>query len=119
MDWTTRLNEVMDYVEEHIHTEISEQDISHIMACPYEVFQGAFSQIAGVSFSEYVRRRKLTLAAYDLQNTTKTILDIALDYGYQSPDAFRVAFKSLHHVTPTYEHLATDQYSLFTFQQIS
>lgn len=101
MDWTMRFNEVMEYVEQHIHGTISERAVSQIMACPYDVFQGAFSQITGISFSEYVRRRKLTLAAYDLQNTDKTILDIGLDYGYQSGDAFRVAFKALHKVTPS------------------
>lgn len=100
MDWTGRLNRVMDYVEDHIHEDLSEDAISKIMACPYPVFQGSFSQIVGVPFSEYVRRRRLTLAAYDLQNTNKTILEISLDYGYQSDDAFRVAFKTLHQVTP-------------------
>lgn len=101
MDWTERMNRIMDYVEEHLCDNISEQEIAKITACPYSVFQASFSQITGVSFSEYVRRRKLTCAAYDLQNTDEKIMDIAVKYGYQSADAFRVAFKGLHHVSPT------------------
>ncbi len=101
MDWMTRMNQVMDYVEAHLCDEISESEVARIVACPYTTFQASFSQITGIAFSEYIRRRKLTCAAYDLQNTDEKIMDIALKYGYQSADAFRVAFKSLHHVSPT------------------
>lgn len=101
MDWTERINKVMDYVELHLSDSISESEIAKIAACSYLVFQASFSQIAGISFSEYVRRRKLTCAAYDLQNTDIKIIDIAVKYGYQSADAFRVAFKSLHGVSPS------------------
>ena len=100
MDWTTRLNKVMDYVEASVHGEISEEEISKITACPYSMFQSSFSQIVGIPFSEYVRRRRLTMAAYELLNTDRKLLDIAMDYGYQSDDAFRVAFKNLYGITP-------------------
>ena len=100
MDWTTRLNKVMDYVEASVHGEISEEEISKIAACPYSMFQSSFSQIVGIPFSEYVRRRRLTMAAYELLNTDRKLLDIAMDYGYQSDDAFRVAFKNLYGITP-------------------
>ncbi|GKH57460.1 AraC family transcriptional regulator [Eisenbergiella tayi] len=100
MDWTARLNKVMDYVEENIHGEIAEEEISRITACPYTMFQSSFSQIVGIPFSEYVRRRRLTMAAYELLNTNRKIIDIAMDYGYQSDDAFRVAFKNLHGINP-------------------
>lgn len=101
MDWTERINKVMDYVESHLCDDISENEIAKIAACSYVVFQASFSQITGIPFSEYIRRRKLTCAAYDLQNTDEKIIDIALKYGYQSADAFRVAFKSLHGVSPS------------------
>ncbi|MCB5873738.1 AraC family transcriptional regulator [Blautia producta] len=100
MNWIERMNLVMDYVELHLCNEISESEIAKIAACTYSLFSSTFSQITGVSFSEYVRRRKLTCAAYDLQNTNEKIIDIALKYGYQSADSFRVAFKNLHHVSP-------------------
>jgi len=100
MDWTTRMNLVMDYVEEKLGGNILEEEIAKIAACPYSTFQSSFSQITGISLGEYIRRRKLTRAAYDLQNTDLRILDIGIKYGYNSADAFRVAFKSLHGVTP-------------------
>lgn len=101
MDWTERINKVMDYVELHLCEVISENEIAKIAACSYAVLQASFSQITGIAFSEYIRRRKLTCAAYDLQNTDEKIIDIAIKYGYQSADAFRVAFKSLHGVSPS------------------
>lgn len=100
MNWIERMNLVMDYVELHLCDEISESEIAKIAACTYSLFSSTFSQITSISFSEYVRRRKLTCAAYDLQNTNEKIIDIALKYGYQSADSFRVAFKNLHHVSP-------------------
>ena len=57
MDWMNRMNQVMDYVERHLQENLDEKEISRIAACPYPVFSSSFSQIAGVSFSEYVRRR--------------------------------------------------------------
>lgn len=100
MDWVDRMNSVIDYVEEHINSEIDEKEISKIAACSFSLFQGSFTQITGIALSEYIRRRKLTCAAHELQNTDKKIIDIALKYGYQSADAFSVAFKRLHGVTP-------------------
>lgn len=94
------MNQIMDYVETHLCDSIAEKEIAKNAACSYTAFQSSFSQITGISFSEYIRRRKLTCAAYDLQNTNDKIIDIAMKYGYQSPDAFRVAFKSLHGVLP-------------------
>lgn len=100
MDWTARMNRVMEYTEQHLCDAMDENEIARLAACPYAVFQASFSQITGISFSDYVRRRRMTRAAYDLQNTDEKIIDIALKYGYSSADAFRVAFKSLHGVPP-------------------
>ena len=84
MDWVKRMNQVIDYVEDHLSDEINEKEISKITACSFSLLQGSFAQITGISLSEYVRRRKLTCAAYDLQNTDEKVIDIALKYGYQS-----------------------------------
>jgi len=101
MDWTQRMNLVMDYVENHLCGTLDETEIARIMGCPYAAFQSAFSQITGISFSEYIRRRKLTRAVWDLQNTNEKVIDIGLKYGYRSADAFRVALRSLHGVSPS------------------
>ncbi len=100
MDWVDRMNQVVEYVEESLSEDIDLSRISKIMACPLTSFYNSFTQVTGISFAEYIRRRKLTLAAYDLQNTTIKVIDVALRYGYTSPDAFRVAFKKLHGMNP-------------------
>ncbi|ROR30597.1 AraC-like DNA-binding protein [Mobilisporobacter senegalensis] len=100
VEWVDRMNAVIDYVENNLWGEISSSEISKIMASPYTVFQCAFVQITGIPLSEYIRRRKLTLAAYEVQNTDRRILDIALEYGYESADAFSVAFKRMHGIAP-------------------
>lgn len=100
MDWAGRINQVMDYVETCLTDEVDENEVARLAACPYPMFRHAFAQAAGVSFSEYVRRRRLSMAAWDLQNTADRVMDIALKYGYDSPDAFRVAFHRLHGMTP-------------------
>lgn len=101
MEWADRLNRVMDYVEAHLTEDIDERAISRIAACPFSLFRKVFDQTAGVPFSEYLRRRRLTLAAYELQNTDQRVIDVALKYGYSTPDAFRVAFRRLHGISPS------------------
>ena len=100
MDWANRINAVIDYVEARLQDEICPEEISRIMACPYNVFQRSFVQITGITLGEYVRRRRLTCAAYDVRNTGEKLIDIAMKYGYESSDAFTVAFKRLHDVAP-------------------
>lgn len=100
MEWVDRMNAVIDYVENHLCDEISPNEVSRIIASPYSVFQRSFVQITGIPLSEYVRRRRLTSAAYEIQNTDRRILDIALQYGYESADAFTVAFKRMHGIAP-------------------
>lgn len=100
MQWVDRMNQAMDYIEESLTGEISTAEIARIMACPYSVFQRSFAPITGMPLSEYIRRRRLSCAAYDLQNTGQRVLDIALKYGYDSADAFAAAFKRMHGITP-------------------
>ncbi len=112
MDFVERMNRAMDYIESCLGEEINPQEIARIMACPFTVFQRSFIQITGIPVSEYVRRRKLSCAAYDLQNTEEKVIDIALKYGYESPDAFSAAFKRLHGVPPS---AARDQGAKLSF----
>ena len=100
MDFVERMNRVMDYIDSCLGDEMLPEEIAKIMACPFSQFQRSFIQITGIPVSEYVRRRRLSLAAYDLQNTDEKVIDIALKYGYGSSDAFTAAFKRLHGVSP-------------------
>ena len=100
MEWVDKMNRAIDYVETHLCDEIDAEELSRIMACPFVIFQRFFVQITGIPLSEYIRRRKLTCAAYELQNTNKKVIDVALKYGYESSDSFSVAFKRMHGVAP-------------------
>lgn len=100
MEWVDRMNAVIDYLEAHLCDEIDPQEVSRIMACPFSVFQRSFAPITGIQLSEYLRRRRLTCAARELQNTDQRVLDIAVKYGYDSADAFTAAFKRMHGLTP-------------------
>jgi AraC family transcriptional regulator len=101
MNWVDRINEVIDYTENNLLEEIDKKKISEIVACPYSVFQRSFVQITGITLGEYIGQRKMTKAAFDVLNSDEKIIDIALKYGYESADAFTVAFKKHHGVSPS------------------
>lgn len=101
MEWIERLNKSIHYIEEHITEEISYDELAQIACCSTYHFQRMFTYIAGVSLSEYIRRRKMSLAAVDLQGSNEKIIDISLKYGYSSPTAFNRAFQSIHGVAPS------------------
>lgn len=101
MDWIKQLNSVMDYIDENLQGEISYDTIAEIACCSSYNFQRMFSYIAQTSLSDYIRSRKLTLAALDLIKGNERIMDIALKYGYDSQDAFSRAFRSFHGVLPS------------------
>lgn len=100
MEWINRINNVMGYIEEHLTDTMEPDAISRMMACPFSVFLRLFIQITDLSFSEYIRRRKLSCAASEIHNSDIKIIDVALKYGYESADAFSVAFKRLHGMPP-------------------
>lgn len=100
MDWLERMNNAMDYIEAHLADDISIDDIAKIACCSTYHFQRMFPFITGITLSEYIRRRRLTLAAFELQTTDAKVIDIAMKYGYQSPEAFARAFKNLHGIMP-------------------
>lgn len=100
MEWIERLNSVIDYIEEHLDTEIRNDEIGRIVLCPVGPFLRTFSLLTGITLSEYIRRRKLTMAAFELQSTDCKVIDLAVKYGYESSDAFCVAFKKMHGIPP-------------------
>lgn len=101
MDWLTRMNYAMDYLETHLTEEIDFDQAAKIACCSTYHFQRMFSFITSVPLSEYIRRRRLTLAAFELQQSDAKVIDTALKYGYESPEAFSRAFKKMHGVMPT------------------
>lgn len=101
MDWLDKMNSALDYIEASLTEKISYDRIARLACCSKYHFQRMFPFITGVSLSEYIRRRRLTLAAYELQATDIKVVDIALKYGYDSPEAFSRAFKNLHGTIPS------------------
>lgn len=100
MDWLDRMNSAMEYIETNLADNISYDKIAQIACCSTYHFQRMFPFITGVSLSEYIRRRRLTLAAFELQTTDVKVIDVAMKYGYDSPEAFSRAFKNLHGIIP-------------------
>lgn len=101
MNWIEQLNLALNYMEEHITSEIDYEQMAKIACCSTHHFQRMFVYMAGISLSEYVRRRRMSLAAVDLQCSDQKIIDIALKYGYHSPTAFNRAFQSVHGIAPS------------------
>ncbi|MEC0307945.1 AraC family transcriptional regulator [Paenibacillus lautus] len=101
MDWLTRMNRALDYIEMNISGEIDLTEIARQACCSCYQFQRMFSFITDVTLAEYIRRRRLTLAAIDLLNSDTKVIDIAIKYGYDSPVSFARAFQSMHGVNPT------------------
>ena len=102
MDWTTRMNIAMDYIEANLDGDIDLQHAARLALCTYNNFSYMFLITTGIQVSEYIRRRRMTLAAIELQSSEHKIIDIALKYGYSSPTAFTRAFQSQHKVSPQY-----------------
>lgn len=100
MEWIERLNSAVAYMEEHMTGTVSYDKAAQIACCSTFHFQRMFAYIAGVPLSEYIRRRRMSLAVADLQNGEK-IVDVALKYGYESPTAFNRAFRSVHGTAPS------------------
>lgn len=101
MDWLTQLNLALRYIEDNLDDEIDLNQIAKLAYCSIFHFQRMFSYMAGVPLAEYIRRRRMTQAAFALQNSTVKVIDLSLRYGYDSPTAFNRAFQSVHGITPS------------------
>ena len=101
MEWIERLNDAIRYIEEHLTDEIDYEQLGRIAYCSSYHFQRMFTYMAGIPLSEYIRRRRMSLAAVDLQGKNMKILDVAGKYGYNSPTSFNRAFQSVHGIAPS------------------
>ena len=101
MIWYERMNSAIEYIEENLCAEINFDIIAKIVCQSPVNFQRTFSIVTDISVFEYIRRRKMTLAAFDLQNGSEKVIDLSLRYGYESPEAFTRAFKDVHGTSPS------------------
>ena len=101
MEWIERLNSAINYIEEHISDNIDMDKVAKLACCSTYHFQRMFAYMADVPLSEYIRRRRMSLAAVDLQDSNNKVIEISLKYGYDSPTAFHRAFKNIHGISPS------------------
>ncbi|WP_286947910.1 AraC family transcriptional regulator [Acetobacterium sp. UBA5834] len=119
MDLLSSMNNALTYIESHLTEVIDFKELSKIALCSEYHFKRMFSFLSGISLSEYIRRRRLTLAALELKNSNLRIIDIAMKYEYGSADSFSRAFYSVHGILPSEARNESAQIKAFprmTFQ---
>jgi len=95
------MNAAIAYIEAHLLDNLNIADVARVAGCSETDVQRIFYLLTDTTIAEYVRKRRLTLAAHELQSEKASVLEIALKYGYSSPDSFTRAFKQLHRITPS------------------
>ena len=101
MEWMKIIGDSIQYIENHILEELSIDDIAKHINVSSFYYQKGFSMLCGFTVAEYIRSRRLALAGSELISSDRTILEIAVKYGYDSPDSFTKAFTRFHGSTPT------------------
>lgn len=100
MNWTNSIQNAINYIEEHLTENIDYDEIAKTAASSSFYFQKIFGILCGYSIGEYIRNRRLTLAGRELASSRSKVIDIALKYGYNSPESFTRAFTKFHGITP-------------------
>ena len=101
MDWVKRMNEAIDELEARLLEPVDYAALARRAGTSAYHFQRMFSYMAGVSLGEYIRRRRLTLAASELRDGRMKVIDAAMKYGYESPESFARAFRLQHGIPPS------------------
>ena len=101
MDWITGMQKAIDYIEANLTEEIDYEKVAAESFSSSYHFQRVFSILCGYTLGEYIRLRRLSLAGAELANGKDKVIDIALKYGYDSPDSFTKAFQKFHGITPS------------------
>lgn len=101
MDWTKAVRDAVDFMEKHMTEEITMEDVAaHVNMSPFYFHKG-FSILCGYSMTEYIRNRRLALAGEELLTSDITVMELAMKYGYDSPDSFTKAFTRFHGHAPS------------------
>lgn len=101
MRWTECISDAISYIEDNITEEITVEDIAKAVHLSPFYFQKGFAMLCEFTVSDYIRNRRLALAGVEVAATEGKIIDIALKYGYDSPDSFTKAFSRFHGCTPS------------------
>lgn len=101
MDWMQGIQKAIDYIEENITEKINYEKVAKCAYSSSFHFQKVFGIICGFTLGEYIRKRRLTLAGYDLLNKQVKVIDVAFKYGYETPESFSRAFYKFHGILPS------------------
>jgi AraC family transcriptional regulator len=102
MEWLNKMMDAINYMEMNMEEQIDIWNVAKIACSSPFHFQRMFHMVTGFTVAEYIRNRKLTLAAQELAISSNTrVIDVALKYGYDSPESFAKAFRRAHGITPS------------------
>jgi len=101
MDWIIGIQHAIDYIEDNITETIDYEEVAKKCYSSSYHFRRVFSILCGFTLGEYIRNRRLTLAGRELATTNAKVIDVAMKYGYESPDSFAKAFQKFHGILPS------------------
>ncbi|MBR3754825.1 MAG: AraC family transcriptional regulator [Clostridia bacterium] len=101
MDWIIGIQRAVDYIEDNLTETINYDEVAKKCYSSSYHFQRVFSILCGFTLGEYIRNRRLTLAGRELATTNAKVIDVAMKYGYESPDSFAKAFQKFHGILPS------------------
>lgn len=101
MDWIIGLQKAIDYIEDNLTETIDYEMVAAQSFSSSYHFQRVFSILCGFTIGEYIRNRRLSLAGTELATSDAKVIDVALKYGYESPDSFAKAFQKFHGILPS------------------
>lgn len=99
--WIEGFQASIDYIEQNLPNELNIGEIAEKAALSPFYYQRIFGALCGITVGEYIRSRRMTAAAQELSCSDIKVIDIAVKYGYDSPDSFTKAFQRFHGITPT------------------
>ena len=117
MNYIQGLQNAIDYIEEHLTDDLDIEEIAAQSGLSAFYFQRIFNILCDYSLGEYIRNRRLTLAGNELSGTDEKVIDIALKYGYDTPESFSRAFSRFHGITPS--QAKKDSSPLKSFSRLS
>ncbi|MCM3548977.1 AraC family transcriptional regulator [Shouchella clausii] len=101
MDSLQRMLNSIEYIESHLDNELLLDEIAAIACMSRFHFQRMFRMLTGYTVTEYIRNRRITIAAQELVYSKSKVIDVAMKYGYESPEAFTKAFRRIHGIPPS------------------
>ena len=99
--WIEGFQASISYIEENLTEPLDITEIAGIAGLSPFYYQRIFGALCGITVGDYIRARRMTLAAQELAGTDAKVIDVALKYGYDSPDSFARAFQRFHGITPS------------------